>query len=233
MKNGEPGIRAVIFDLDNTLIHSNIDFHAMRSTIVRELLLCGVPGDLVSEDITVLSNINAGRAYLKGRAGAMPIVEVDARLTQALTGVELTAIPGVSEVAGASELLAALHKLGCRVGILTRGSRRYALAALERAGIENGFDVMICRDDRPLDEAKPNPAPLIEIAKKFGLEPIECLFVGDHVIDQQCALGAGWRFVGVLTGAMSREQWEEADCSDVVETVSDLRDRLRQRDKKE
>jgi len=224
--------RAVIFDLDNTLIHSSIDFRMMRSKVVRELLLCGVPEDVVSEEITVISNINAGRDYLKGRKGAVPIMEIDARLTDALTECELTAIPEARAVEGASGLIHSLRKEGCKVGILTRGSRKYALAALEKTDLGNGFDVLVCRDDRPLDEAKPNPAALIQIAKDFDLEPEECLFVGDHVIDQQCAFGAGWEFVGVLTGSMSREQWEEADCSQVVPSVAELDALLRARDKK-
>jgi len=205
-------IKAVIFDLDNTLVESAIDFREMRRRIVTELEHSGAPREVVDEERTVLSNIKAGRDYISRLRDERYVRELDIRLGGILTDCELSTVPKVRTIDGAEDAVLDLRSHGYAVGILTRGSRVYAEAVLARTGLSELIGESVCRDDYPLEEAKPNPVAMVRIASRLGTVPVSSVYVGDHPIDLECARASGSRFIGLLSGATSEEKWRELGC---------------------
>ena len=214
--------KAIVFDLDNTLVESAVDFQEMRRRVVAELERCGAPRHLVDTEKTVLTNIREGRNYLSRLRDESYLLDLDMRLGGILTDCELSTLPMVKVVEGAHDALAMLESQGLALGVLTRGSRPYASAALRKVGLDEVLQHMVCRDDHPLEEAKPNPLAMQRIASKLGVHARECLYVGDHLIDLECARAAGSAFVGVLTGVMTVEEWRKHTCPQVVRSVADI-----------
>jgi phosphoglycolate phosphatase len=219
--SGSGSIEAVIFDLDNTLVESAIDFREMRLRIVRELEQSGAPRQVVDEEKTVLSNIKAGRDYISRLRDERYVRDLDIRLGGILTDCELSTVPTVKAIEGAREALARLMDDGFVVGLLTRGSRVYAEAALAKAELLEFIRHSVCRDDYPLEEAKPNPVAMLRITSMLGTSPGSVLYVGDHPIDLVCARASGTRFIGLLSGATSAEKWRELG-SDFVKSAADV-----------
>ncbi len=214
-------ISAVVFDLDNTLVESAIDFREMRRRIVRELQRSGAPKDLVDEERTVLSNIAAGRDYISRLRDERYVRELDERLGGILTECELSTVPKVEAIAGARRAVEVLEERGYAVGILTRGSRVYAEAVLEATGLVALIRDIVCRDDHPLEEAKPNPIAMRRITARLGATPESAISVGDHPIDLDCARASGCRFIGVTTGSTTGDRWTELG-SDFVRSVAEV-----------
>ncbi len=122
---------------------------------------------------------------------------------------------------GSVEALGIIKSKGLKVGLLTRGSREYALSAL--GPIADEFDFVMGRDYSHYDNAKPSPVAMREFAAELGVEPSEILYVGDNVTDWYSARDAGARFAGVLTGSGSRELWNSEDPSiPVLERAGDV-----------
>ena len=223
-------IKAVILDLDGTLINSMIDFRLMREKVVSYLLANGIPSDILSANDAVTSNLTRFREYMRVSGQETTLEKMELELNSLIIKVELSNADRTTQVGGAAEALRILRRAGYRTGLLTRGSRIYAMRALDVSGLKDRcFNVIICRDDFPASEAKPNGRAMDRAAESLGLSPDECLMVGDHPIDMHCANAAGSTFVGVLSGWSDAEKWREKGCRNVIESISDLPGWLRNR----
>jgi HAD superfamily hydrolase (TIGR01509 family) len=79
---------------------------------------------------------------------------------------------------GARELLRGLRDRGCTLGVLTRNDHSLALVTLQAVGLGDCFasDDILGRDEAP---PKPDPAGLLHLAEKWGVEPQSLVMVGD------------------------------------------------------
>ncbi len=212
----------MIFDLDNTLVESKIDYARMRRSVVSELVGMGTDPTLLDTTRTVVENIRIGKAYLAMHFPSLDAMEVDRRINRLLTSIEMERIGSARAYDGAEEAIRRIRSMGMATALLTRGSRRYALSLLELLGLDGMVGPCVCRDDYPLEEAKPNPLALIRAAGLLGLEARECLYIGDHLMDLDCAKASGAFFVGVLTGSTDAAQWRSRGCESVIATIADL-----------
>ncbi|MHC4599484.1 MAG: HAD family hydrolase [Planctomycetota bacterium] len=155
-------IRAVVFDLDGTLLEQGIDFPAIRREIdaphgtdIIEFLR-DLPPDRRERARAVI-------ASHEERAAA------DSKLNE-----------------GAIEVLRFLGSQGLPVAVFTRNSRRSLDAAVAKHGLAPAF--VVCRNDAP---PKPSPEPVLRIAAALGVETASLLAVGDYAYDTESAIRAG------------------------------------------
>ncbi|QYK05765.1 HAD family hydrolase [Shewanella zhangzhouensis] len=157
-------IRAVVFDLDGTLAHSNPDFPAIRQAL----------------------GLTAGQDILAHIAGLPAAEQGDAMAT--VHHYEMAASHQAEWIGGAAELLQFVQQIPLPTAILTRNMRQAAQLTLSRLGLSVG--VLLTREDAP---AKPDPAGLIHIMQIWQLAPHQVLYVGDYLFDLQTAHSAGCR----------------------------------------
>ena len=95
---------------------------------------------------------------------------------------------------------------------------------LENFGLAKYFQHVITALDT--HTPKPSPEALIKCAKKFGVQPCECLVVGDSVADIKVGKNAGAKTVAALSGIFSREELEREKPDLILENVNQLPDFL-------
>ena len=217
---GRP-IRAVVLDFDGTLVHSTVDFSRMKLQLMGELEGKTIPQGFVDQSITVTENVGWIYSHLSSTGRADEWEAVEALISGMMERAEMERVHLTSPVDGSREAVLELRRMGLRVGLLTRGSRRYATAAIGYAGLGGIMDALMFRDDHGEREAKPNPIALRRMARLLDVPVEECLMVGDHSIDSICAAGAGAAFLGVLTGSFSEDDWRQAGCR-YVDSVVDV-----------
>lgn len=216
-------ILAIVFDFDGTLVKSAIDFTSMKQKVFSRLINIGVNERFLNWEETIAFNLKNVREKMLQANKSSLLDEIDQVVEEALLESELESVNGTKLIHGVPETINVLKDKGFRIGVLTRGSRRYLKMACQIAGLQLMlFDGVICRDDFPHEEAKPNGIALRRMAMKLGIHPSQCLLVGDHQIDYLCAIDAGASFVGVLTGAFNIEQWSGVGCMTVINSVVDL-----------
>jgi len=215
-----------VLDFDGTLVRSAVDFPALRRAVVDESVRSGVPPSIWSEGDGTTAMILKSFDYLRERSGEAARAGFEARVSKSMADVEVRAVPRTRAVDGAHAALAELRSMGLRTAVLTRGSRRYAESGLAQAGL-SGFDAIVCRDDGPEEEAKPSGEAMRRVARALNVAASECLMVGDHSIDLECARNSSARFVGVLSGAFTRADWDACGCRDVVGSIAELPNLLR------
>ena len=69
---------------------------------------------------------------------------------------------------------------------------------------------------------KPHPDPLIYAAKAMGVEPADCLMIGDTTVDIRTGVSAGAQTIGVLCGFGTKEELLRAGAGMILRTTSDL-----------
>lgn len=159
-------IRGLIFDLDNTLADSRLDFDAMR----REMEL---PPELpILEALVTLPPVQA------------------ARCQQILHRHELAGAQRATLLPGVAELFQVLESRGLRRAIATRNSRSVATATLARLGIS--AEIVLTRDCGPV---KPDPWAVLHVCETWNTAPRHTVVVGDYRFDIECGRAAGSRTV--------------------------------------
>jgi HAD superfamily hydrolase (TIGR01509 family) len=204
-------IRAVLFDLDGTLVDSaHLWRAALGSLVVRR---DGTrPPVQVMDGLTGLTTREAV-SIIRGRLGwSVRDPELDARQIDEDTdwvecSVGETYLQRVVWRDGALGLLAAIRAVGVATGLVTSSGRGVVEALLSHRG-GPVFDVVVCGSD--VASAKPHPEPYLTAADRLGVLPGECVAIEDSTPGLRSALAAGCGVVAV---------GPEADCADAKRCV--------------
>ncbi len=208
--------KAVVFDLDGTLIDSAPDIaHALNRATEKR----GIEPFALEQ---VKEMIGGGVPQLVGRAlrarglpdnGLMPLVEEFI----ALYRENLTTRTKIYE--GARELLEQLHGEGRRLGICTNKNHELTFEILEQLDLAKYFSSVI--GEREGYPRKPDPAPLFEVVAELGASPKDALMAGDSEADVACARAAKMPVLVVGFG-YSRTAPEALGADAVISRLSEL-----------
>jgi len=79
-----------------------------------------------------------------------------------------------------------------------------------------------------VDNPKPSPEPLLKVIESMGIDPDECCYVGDSVLDVQMAKTAGVWIFGVARGDNSQEELLAAKADCVLGSLLELTIQIRE-----
>lgn len=182
-----PGDGALIFDLDNTLIMSHIDFVAIRHRLIDMLEDAGIT-DQPRDALLVLS-----LAELVD-AGARASPTLAAPMWEVIRRAEVQGLEGATRVEGAEAVLRVLRARGYHLALLTNNARDGLMERLEALGLAPYFEVVATRDDVPA--LKPAAGGIRHVLARLPAVR-HAYMIGDAWIDAQAAREAGIRFIGV------------------------------------
>ncbi len=190
-------ILGVAFDLDGTLVLSHHDFGRIRAEVIRIAERHGVPPGHLSVREPVHRIVEEAREAM--RRANLPdgaFWRFEAEYPRAIDAIELEALPRTTARGGAGGLLKGLQERGFRLGILTRSSETFARSALVKTDLAPYFAYLRSRSSP--GPAKPSPEALLALLHEMGVPFERALYVGDHLLDAECATAARVRFYGVL-----------------------------------
>ena len=194
----------VAFDLDGTLVLSHHDFVRIRSEVIRLAERHGVmPGHLSVHEPVHRIVESAREAMRNANLPDGELWRFESEYQKAIDAIELEALPRTVVRPGAAELLKGLEGRGFRLGILTRSSEAFARAALTRTGLGPFFAYL--RSRSAPGPAKPSPEALLALLHEMGVPTERALFVGDHLLDAECARAARVRFYALLPDPSEKE----------------------------
>ncbi len=213
------GIKAVIIDLDGTLLDTIPDLAAAASMMLRELERPVLPEGLIRTFVgkgiaNLVQRTLAGS--LDGEVDPASLargLEIFERCYAEVNGKHTTIYPGVQ--AG----LALFRAQGFRLACVTNKSARYTLPLLEMIGLAVHFEQVVAGDTLP--QRKPDPAPLLHVCEIFGIAPADMLMIGDSINDTQAARAAGCPVFCVPYGYNEGIDVRSLDTDAVVETLEE------------
>ncbi|MDK2957672.1 MAG: phosphoglycolate phosphatase [Desulfovibrionales bacterium] len=210
-------IRAALFDLDGTLVDSLADLAAAGNRVLTKL------GKPVHEQSAYRNFVGNGVRHLMRKA-LLPetdeaLVEHAAQLMRedyARSCNELSqAYPGMEQ------LMADLRAAGLKLAVVTNKPDEIAGSFVDGFFTPGTFDRVVGEiRGRP---RKPDPAPALAAAMELGVDPGQCVFVGDSDVDMKTGSGAGMPTVGVLWGYQDRERLESSSAGVIVSTAEEAK----------
>jgi len=211
-----PPVRAVLFDLDGTLIDSAPDLAGAANALRAERGLPPLP----------LSHLRPWvGAGARGMLGAGLDIHPTHTEFEALKERFLALYAGrllqeTQAFDGVSRLLEQLQARGLAWGIVTNKAERFTLPIHAGMPLLQGAGAVIGGDTTP--QAKPHPAPLLEAARRMGLEPQECAYVGDDLRDIQAARAAGMPAIAARWGYLGASPVSEWGADAVIDHPEEL-----------
>jgi phosphoglycolate phosphatase len=217
-------LKAVIFDLDGTLINSAIPFKEMKRMIIKRLEAIGVTQGLLNDEMLNFDIAQNALQDMRSKGFKQQrIQQAFDEMSEIMNAFELKSIDKATLVRGVPETLKTLKTRKIKLGVMTRSCREYAEKLLAKFGLRNFFDAVVARDD--VANPKPDPEHAFHILRLLGVSPQETLYVGDHWSDAECASRAGLKFV--LVGQKTKESVELVhklgfEAVDEIDEIADL-----------
>lgn len=183
-------MKAVIFDLDGTLIDSVPDIHAASVRLLEDRDLAPLPL------AQVRSFIGNGVPKLVERVmGAAGLEPGDRALHQRMTAefmrhYEAAPAEKTTVFDGVRPVLASLTRSGHALGVCTNKPHAATRSILAAFGLADAFGAIVGGDSLPVH--KPDPAPLLRCAELLGAE--RAVYVGDSAVDAETSKRAGLPF---------------------------------------
>ncbi len=212
----EPGLGAVIWDVDGTLVDTaELHFRAWV-TLCRDL-----GRDFTRADFAATfgrRNPEIIRHLFGDRFDAADIDDLGYRKEELY---KAAARQGVSLLPGVSELLEGLHAAGFRQAIGSSAPRGNVDLILEMTGSARFFGAISSAEDTT--RGKPDPQVFLVAAQKLGVPPRHCVVMEDAVAGVEAAKAGGMRCVGVtFVGHHPDESLRRAGADLVVKTLAQV-----------
>ena len=210
-------IKACIFDLDGTLADTLDSLATVANGVLRDFGLRELPREnfkyYAGEGATMLV-----RRCLKdaGDPELTLLEKMDQVYRERFNANPLYLVRAYE---GMPETLCQLKEEGMFLGVCTNKPQEAALKVI-RTLFGDVFDEIVGQQEGL--PRKPAPDGALLLASRFGVQPQECMYIGDTATDMQTGLGAGMFTVGALWGFRTREELEENHAQELAESPADL-----------
>jgi len=209
-------LKAIIFDLDGTLVDSARDLQDAANSVLAE---------------EGLRSVGLGEIKFMIGDGVPTLVERAVSATRGDPARIPALVPRFLEIYGANpsrqtvpyagvpETLDQLKHWGLRLAVVTNKPAAATAEILSALGLGWLFDVIVGGDT--LAQRKPHPAPVLLALEQLGVRPEAAVMVGDNYHDVQAARAAGVRAFAVTYGYSHRPH-AELGAERLIETMPDL-----------
>lgn len=213
--------RAVLFDLDGTLVDSIPDIAQAVNHMLEEMGHPTLSPQKISTflgkgmDHLIWLALNeltdapapAPEDYQKGRE--LFAKHYDLQLQQ----------PSSTLFDGVKEGLDAFQAAGCQLAIVTNKPIEFVPALIQHVGIDHYFTCLV--GGNTCEEKKPHPMPFLYACEKLGVTPAEALVIGDSSNDSIAAREAGIDVLIVPYGYNEGQSVQKLDCDGIVSNISE------------
>jgi len=208
--NRKKPIKAIVWDLDGTLIHFKINSIKARKAVINILVSHGIDKKKLSIQKSILDNINTSKEIFQ-QNGKDPnqISKILQEVDKEVSKIEYEAALNATMIKGIKDVLIFAKSNNLKQGIFTFNKYEHAKLSLEKVKSLQFFDAIIGRDN--VSNPKPHPDHLLVICDKLGVNTNEILVIGDNYRDIEGAINVGAHSIAVHTKLAIVETLQKAD----------------------
>ena len=195
-------LSAILWDLDGTLIHFNIDYKKARSETIRILEKYGYPKGQLTKKYYVLKMIKEASDYFLGEKiyDADKINRIKKEIDKKVELIEREASYQAKSIPGIKNVLKYCSNKKIKSGIITLNTTKNAIISLKSANIINFFpetSYIVGRDK--VYKNKPDPEHAMFLLNQLKISSSEVCIIGDHPSDIESALSIGARSIAIIS----------------------------------
>lgn len=208
--------KAVLFDLDGTLINTIDDLAGASNYMLRHF---GYP-EFSVEDY----KYKVGNGMRKLMERALPEnhrtkADIDAAMDVFMPYYGEHSLDKTKPYDGMADTLKKLREMGIKTAVITNKAHAAAVKILDNM-LPNCFDVIF--GQREGVPTKPDPTSTNMVMKELGVSPNECIFIGDSGVDMQTANNVGSFALGALWGFRTKDELNANGAMAVIEKPCDI-----------
>lgn len=216
-----PPIKAIVFDLDGTLMDSKIDYPRMGQLIAEVLQSYGMTEPL-EDRRKVYRVIRGGERTLREYGHPEENISITLlEMEKVMNLIELEALVNIQLKPYAVEAVKMLNESGYKLGIATRSHREYTIQGLTKFSLFDYFHHIVARDDVELP--KPHPHHLLHTIELLEETPETSLFIGDTTTDLDTAKAANVKFIGYWRDDDWAKRLVEAGCKTLIKDLREIK----------
>jgi len=203
-------LRAVLFDMDGTLLDTAPDFIAVAQAMRLARGLARVPDQDVRDVVS-----GGARAMVLSAFDVDPLSdELESLRLEFLDRYQHHCAVESQLYDGMSELLTDIEQANLIWGVVTNKPLRFAKPIMHQLGLASRSAVLVCPDH--VSKSKPDPEPMLLACSQLDLDPSTVLFVGDDLRDIESGRAAGSRTAAVRYGYIHPDDNPDTWGADVV-----------------
>lgn len=213
-------IKAVIFDLDGTIVDFKLDYKASRAEIIQLLREEGFPQSIFSVNDNLFEILNKAEIFLKNHHKEEEVEKLKESVFSVAEKYEMEAARATSLIPGIREALKALRKMKLKLALFTVNGKNSVNHILRTFNLKRYFDAVVTRDDVLM--VKPNPVHLKTALNTLKVRPKEAVVVGDSAWDMKSARALKVFAVGTTTGIASPHELTNAGAHCLISSPTDM-----------
>ncbi|MGY8820716.1 MAG: N-acetylmuramic acid 6-phosphate phosphatase MupP [Pseudomonadales bacterium] len=203
-------LRAVLFDMDGTLLDTAPDFIAVTQAMRMARGLDRVPDQQVRDVVS-----GGARAMVLSAFDVDPLSdEFEILRLEFLERYQRHCAVESKLYEGMAELLSEIEQADLIWGVVTNKPVRFAEPIMQQLGLASRSAVLVCPDH--VSKSKPDPEPMLLACSQLDLDPATVLFVGDDLRDIESGRAAGSRTAAVRYGYIHPDDDPDTWGADVV-----------------
>jgi phosphoglycolate phosphatase len=203
-------IKAIIWDLDGTLIHFKINSLKARKMAIKHLKRYGVPKNLLTVKVSILENIKEAKQFFQKEKFSEDLVnQIIEKIDYEIINIEHKAALDATMINGIDRVLEFAKNKNLKQAIFTFNTKKNAEISLKKVNLIQYFNVIVGRDN--IKNLKPHPDHLIHICKQLNVKTGEILVIGDTIRDIEAAINVGAYSIAINTKMNKRENFMNAD----------------------
>jgi len=214
--------KAILFDLDGTLLDTITDLAEAANLMLAELgrpaLSQGHVHSFVGRGVNDLIHRCLAESSEPSAAEIDTAREIFRHHYTRVNGQTTQPYPG------ATELLMALAARHLKMAVVTNKSALFTVPLLQQFDLARYFGAVVCGDTLPV--RKPDPAMIFHACGLLGAKPEESLMIGDSINDSLAARAAGAPVLLVKYGYSEGMPVETIDCDGLLSGLSQVLDCL-------
>lgn len=213
-------MKAVLFDLDGTLIDTSADFVRIIQNMCRDKGVEPVASELIRAQVSEGARAMVKLVYPELDANDLEFLQHRQRFLD-IYGTDIAVETDLFE--GMYALLDELEAAQIPWGIVTNKPRWLSEALLKALNLTERCSVLVCPED--VSNTKPDPEPMYLAAKQIETNAQDCIYVGDHPRDIDAGRNANMYTILAAYGYLPLQHKDDltawhADC--IVNNVSEL-----------
>jgi phosphoglycolate phosphatase len=217
-------IKAVLLDLDGTLVHTAPEISRAANSMLAKMNL----PTLTAVQITTYIGDGATtliKRCLTGRIDGAPepalLATAQALFFEYYAQIVTESQPYPNALAG----LISIKNAGLRTACVTNKPSSFTLPLLQKYDLLRYFDLVVSGDTLP--RKKPEPDQIFYVCEQFGVLVQDVVMVGDSKTDISAARSAGCKMFAVPYGYNQGQRIEASEVEALIDNIGDVLDLVR------
>ncbi|HJX24390.1 MAG TPA: HAD family hydrolase, partial [Candidatus Bathyarchaeia archaeon] len=143
-------IKAIVFDLDGTLVKFTLDYRSLRSDVISALVRYGAPSSILSANESIFKTFDRAALHFRNDGAKEGVVErAYNEMIDICEKYEMEAAQKTEIMPGAEIALQSLRKLGLKMGLCTNNGLKAVRYLIKKYRLREYFDAIVTRESIP------------------------------------------------------------------------------------